>query len=401
MHMPKVNPAILRWARETAGLEEAEAVEKLKIRDARGISGVERLRALENGAVSPSRPLLVRMAKQYRRPLLVFYLSAPPRQGDRGQDFRTLPHDRVPEDEPLLDALIRDVQARQSLIRSALLDDDEVELLGFIGSATVEAGVDRLKDSVRSVLSLPLEEYRGARDVDEAFGLLRSRAEEAGVFVLLLGNLGSHHTNIDLDTFRGFALADDVAPFLVINDQDHHGAWSFTLLHELTHLLLGQTGVSGGRPEKAVERFCNDVASEFLLPAVELEQLNHLPALSVEESVEQIGDFAGARHVSHSMVAYKLFSRGLIDRARWGALSSFFRKRWLTERERRRVRARESDGGPSYYVVRRHRLGTALVEATARLMATGSLTTSKASRVLGVKPQNVEGVISEYRARAS
>lgn len=399
--MPKVNPAILRWARETAGLDESEAVERLKIGDARGIAAVDRLRALEEGADTPSRPLLVRMAKQYRRPLLVFYLSAPPEPGDRGQDFRTLPQDRPPEDEPLLDALIRDVKARQSLIKSALLDDDEVEPLRFIGSATMADGVERLTASIQSELGLALDDYRKAQDVDEAFGLLRSSAEDVGVFVLLLGNLGSHHTNIDLDTFRGFALADDVAPFLVINDQDHHGAWSFTLLHELTHLWLGQTGVSGGRPEKAVERFCNDVASEFLLPSAELEELNGLGALSVDQAAEQIGDFARARHVSHSMVAYKLFSRELIDRARWTALSSFFRERWLAERERRRVRARESEDGPSYYVVRRHRLGMALVEATARLMATGSLTTSKASTVLGVKPQNVQGIISEYRAPAS
>ena len=138
--------------------------------------------------------------------------------------------DRPPEDEPLLDALIRDVKARQSLIKSELLDDDEVEPLRFIGSATMADGVERLKASIQSELGLALDDYRKAQDVDEAFGLLRSSAEDAGVFVLLLGNLGSHHTNIDLDTFRGFALADDVAPFLVINDQDHHGAW-LSLIH--------------------------------------------------------------------------------------------------------------------------------------------------------------------------
>jgi Zn-dependent peptidase ImmA (M78 family)/transcriptional regulator with XRE-family HTH domain len=399
--MPKVNPAILRWARETAGLDQAEAAERLKIRDARGVAALDRLKALEDGEDTPSRPLLVRMAKQYRRPLLTFYLGSPPPQGDRGQDFRTLPRDQPPDDEPLLDALIRDVQARQSMIRSALLDEDDVQLLDFIGSETAESGVEALVASIRSVLKLPLEEYRQCRDVDDAFGLLRARTEEAGVFVLLLGNLGSHHTNIDLDTFRGFAIADDVAPFLVINDQDHHAAWSFTLLHELTHLWLGETGVSGGRPELAVERFCNEVASEFLLPASELAELAEVGHASTADAAGRIGEFASSRKVSHSMVAYKLFTHGLVDAAKWSTLSHFFRERWLSERERRRERARESEGGPSYYVVRRHRLGTALVEATARLMATGSLTTSKAGTVLGVKPKNVQGVLSEYPLRAS
>ena len=398
--MPKVNPAILRWARETAGLDEAEAAERLKIRDARGVSAVDRVRALEAGMDTPSRPLLVKMAKQYRRPLLTFYLASPPRQVDRGQDFRTLPLGQVPEDEPLLQALIRDVRARQSLIKSALLDEDDVEHVSFVGSATTEAGVASLVASIRSVLGLSLEEYRACRDVDEAFGLLRQRTEEAGVFVLLLGNLGSHHTNIDLETFRGFAIADDVAPFVVINDQDHHAAWSFTLLHELAHVWLGQTGVSGGRPEQAIERFCNEVASEFLLPSAELTELADLRGADTVRAAARIGEFAASRKVSHSMVAYKLYTNGLINSATWSTLSRFFRDRWLAEREQRRERARESEGGPSYYVVRRHRLG-ALVEATARLMATGSLTTSKAGTVLGVKPRNVQGVISEYRLRAS
>ncbi|MDP2857804.1 MAG: XRE family transcriptional regulator [Bacillota bacterium] len=399
--MPNVNPAILRWARETAGFSETEAVAKLGIRAARGVEAVDRLRELETGAKRPSRPMLVKMAKQYRRPLLVFYLADPPRQGDRGQDFRTLPQDHAPEEEALLDALIRDVQARQSLIRSAMLDEDDVEPLPFIGSAVVTDGVGRVVTSIRETLGLPLEAYRAASDIDEAFGILRDHTEEAGVFVLLLGNLGSHHTNIDLETFRGFALADQAAPFLVINDQDHHGAWSFTLLHELTHLWLGQTGVSGGRPEKSIERFCNDVASEFLMPGHELEELVDVGELTIEVAAARIGEFALARKVSHSMVAYKLHRSGTLSAAKWEALNEFFRERWFAERERRRGRARESEGGPNYYVVRRHRLGSALVELTARLMATGALTTSKAGAVLGVKPKNVPGVIGEYRARAS
>jgi Zn-dependent peptidase ImmA (M78 family) len=88
-----------------------------------------------------------------------------------------------------------------------------------------------------------LSDFRSQSSAEEAFSFLRSRAEEVGVFVLLKGDLGSHHTAIDLQTFRGFALADPVAPFVVINDQDSKSAWSFTLIHELAHLWLGQTGV--------------------------------------------------------------------------------------------------------------------------------------------------------------
>lgn len=398
--MPKVNPEILRWARETAGISEADAIIKLKLRDARGVSAVDRLRKLEEGSTSPTRPMLVKMAKVYRRPLLAFYLAGPPRRGDRGQDFRTLPEDHSPADEALLDALIRGVKARQSLVRSAILDEDDASPLGFIGSATISQGVDVVLYSIRETLDLSLDDLRRARDVDEAFQVLRTHTEAAGVFVLLVGNLGSYHTNIDLETFRGFALADEFAPFVIINDQDHHGAWSFTLLHELAHLWLGQTGVSGGTPERRVEKFCNDVASEFLLPSEELEQLELVEPSDVETNAARINEFAAARNVSRSMVAYKLYLRDIIGGQQWQQLDRLFRDRWLENREYRRAKAREAPGGPDYYVVRRHRLGSGLVQLIARLMAAGALTTSKAGRVLGVKPKNVQTLIGEYRTQA-
>lgn len=399
--MPKVNPAILVWARETAGLTEEEAVDKLNIRDARGVAGIDRLRRLEAGEDTPTRPLLVKMAKRYHRPLLAFYLAEPPRQGNRGQDFRSLAHGERPEDEPLLDALIRDVLARQSLIRSALLDEEEPEPLRFIGSITSDLTVESAVSAIRDTVDLSVAALRRASNVDDAFALLRDKTEEAGVFVLLVGDLGSHHTAIDLETFRGFALADDIAPFLIINDQDHHAAWSFTLLHELTHLFLGQTGVSGGSPGNEVERFCNDVASEFLLPDRDLTELPDLSLIGVEEAARRISDFASARNLSRSMVAYRAFRTRRLTRDGWLTLSTHFRDRWFAERERQRVRSRQTEGGPSYYVVRRHRLGDALVGTTARLMATGSLTTSKAGTVLGVKPKNVGRLISEYREGGS
>jgi hypothetical protein len=80
---------------------------------------------------------------------------------------------------------------------------------------------------------------------EEAFAYLRQKVESSRIFVLLLGNLGSHHTNISVEIFRGFALADKIAPLAVISDNDAVSAWCFTTLHKVAHLWLGETGVSG------------------------------------------------------------------------------------------------------------------------------------------------------------
>jgi hypothetical protein len=81
------------------------------------------------------------MAHAYHRPLLVFYLSEPPKTGDRGQDFRTLPG--TERFNPELDALIRDIKGRQGLIRS-MLEDGEGAPVEFIGTAKIETPVGDL-----------------------------------------------------------------------------------------------------------------------------------------------------------------------------------------------------------------------------------------------------------------
>ena len=335
--VPQVNPDILRWARETAGLTQEDAARKLAIPDTKTAMAVDRLRAMEDGERPPTRPMLSRMAKQYHRPLVAFYLSQPPRRANWGRDFRAPSTDRSARDEAVLDALVRNVQARQGLLRSAMLDDDDdLAPLRFLGSATIDTPVARVVAAIRDTLGLQPVEFRAASNPDEAFRLLRSHAERAGIFVLLLGNLGSYHTDLDVEVFRGFALLDDFAPFVVVNPKDSAGARSFTLLHELAHLWLREPGVSAGDPTDPVEVYCNRVASSFLLPHNEL---------------------AGRKH----------------------------ERQLLAER----------DSGPAYGVLVRHSLGSRLIDLTFRLEASGSLTATKVGRVLGVNPHNAHTIGSE------
>ncbi|HRW66042.1 MAG TPA: XRE family transcriptional regulator [Candidatus Competibacter sp.] len=270
--MPRINPEILVWARETAGLSLEEGASAVGINAARGRTGVERLAALERGDEEPGRPLLLRMAQKYRRPLLTFYLDKVPRKGDRGQDFRTTPGAGPPAYDATVDALIRDINTRQSLVKS-LLEDEEALSLPFVASANINQGAESVASAIRETLRLNIEEFRWQDSVEAAFKHLRSRIEASGVFVLLIGNLGSHHTNISPEVFRGFAIADPIAPFVVINDQDARTAWSFTALHEVAHLWLGATGISGSSMEARIETFCNDVAGRILLPGDEIQML--------------------------------------------------------------------------------------------------------------------------------
>jgi Zn-dependent peptidase ImmA (M78 family) len=386
--MGAIRPEILTWARETAGLSLEDAARAIGLKDARGETGSERLAKIE-GSGDPPRPLLLKMTKTYHRPLLVFYLNRPPKTGDRGQDFRTLPgQDKY---NPELDALIRDIKSRQGLVRS-ILEDEKSDPVAFIGTATMDLAVGEMALRIADTLKFSLNDFRAEKTGAAAFAHLRARIESAGIFVLLLGNLGSHHTNIPLEIFRGFAIADPLAPMIVINDQDAGTAWSFTALHELVHLWLGSTGISGTDTAAAIEQYCNDVAGELLLPAAELQAF---PKPSTfENTAREVSEFAEARRVSRAMVAYKLFRNGLIARPMWMRLTTHFRQEWLAQKQRQAEKQKAVEGGPSYYVVKRHRVGDALLGLMRRALDEGATTYTKAGRVLGVKATNVEPLLA-------
>jgi Zn-dependent peptidase ImmA (M78 family) len=394
----KVNPNILTWARTTAGLSPDEAAHILGFNDTRARTAAERLEALETGEEELSRSVLLKMAKAYRRSLLVFYLDEPPRTGDRGQDFRTVKGAQPTLYNPLLDALIRDLRARQAIVRD-VAQDTETKPLDFVGTATMDVPPQELVRRITERLQFSLEEFRAQRTPELAFSYLRRKIEEAGIYVLLLGNLGSHHTNIPVEIFRGFAIADPIAPFIVINDQDARTAWSFTALHEVAHLWLGATGVSGESVEAQIEKYCNDVAGEMLLPAADMRTLQRVRTMPLAEAVTAITAFANARNVSRPMVAYRLLRVDAVSAGTWRQLATHFTQEWFASRVRETTD--DGEGGPSYYVVRRHRLGNALLEFVRRTLAEGAITHTKAGQVLGVKPRNVDPLLQGVSLQGS
>jgi len=168
-----VNPEILRWARETAGLPIDVAAKKLAIGATKDLAPEQRLAQLESGDEQPTRALLLKMAKQYRRSLLIFYLSGIPQKGDRGEDYRRLPDEFPVEENALVDALVRDVKVRQGIVRSAMEDDDDLEELPFIGSLSPDSSVKEISEAIKDWIKFDLEIFRAQKKVSDAFTYVR------------------------------------------------------------------------------------------------------------------------------------------------------------------------------------------------------------------------------------
>ena len=388
-----INPAILAWARKTSGLSAAEAAHKIGLSSSAHSTAAKKLQELEAGKAKPTRAQLEKIAKAYWQPLTIFYLASPPRVGDRGVDFRQSQQPIAKKDEAILDALLRSLRARQHMVRSLLEDDEDMQPLSWVGSMSQSMSIKKAARHIRVQLKIEDAEdfWRKQQTPENLFAALRRRIEELGVFVLLAGDLGSHHTAISEKGFRGFAIADDLAPFIVINSRDAKVARAFTLIHELAHIMMGKTGISASpettRPttsEEKIERFCNDAASEFLLPEDALSAI--AKQASLDSASETISRLAKNRNISEPLVAYRLWRADRISATMFRKLLRIYGERWENVRKQQRENAL---GGPSYYKTQRARIGGALLQLVNRALHTNELTHTEAARILGVSSGTV------------
>lgn len=401
MKVEGINPAVLEWARTTAGLSLEDAAHRIGLSDSEKASAAEKLDAIERGVRLPTDAQMARMAAAYHRPLLTLYMAEPPGVADRGEDFRTTTAPVSSDDAARLDALVRDVRARHAILRDMMTDDEDVEPLGFVGSMPITTTIHQAAARVRDSLGIAgdMDLRRTNSPTPDLFADLRRRTEAMGVFVILLGDLGNYRTAISPSVFRGFAVADDLAPLIIINDQDARAAWSFTLIHELVHIFVGSTGISGApttiqprTPTARVERFCNDVAGEVLLPDRALAQVQH--ASTADGVVRLAEELSNIWKVSSAMAAYRLWRTGKADADAYSGAIRIFAERWRLQRQREKDKAKASENGPNYYTVRRHRLGDALLQFVGRNLRADTVTHTTAARVFGVRPGAVEALLA-------
>ncbi len=398
-----INPAILVWARESAGLNVGDAAKRLAFGDTKTETSGQKLLDMEKGLRRPTRAQLGKIAKTYRRPLLAFYMATPPKKASRGEDFRSTGAEVSEQENALLDALLRNIRARQEMVRDILEDLDEASPKDFVASSSLAEGAGVLARRISDALRIPERRTDWGKNPTEFFKQLRSATEAVGVFVLLVGDLGSHHSALSEDVFRGFALADTFAPFIVINDHDARTARSFTLVHELAHIYLGRSGVSGApesikenTEEGRIEQFCNEVAGLVLLPesfAPRKPAALHGDQASVAKYIE---DVAKQWMVSEPLVAFRLRRLGWISGTLYRDLAASYAARWTTFKENARLANREKEGGPSYYVLKQSRLGDFLMGIVRRTVRESRLTHTKAAKVLGVSPSSVEPLLRRF-----
>lgn len=366
-----IQPATLRWARERAGLGLAAAAE---------VAGlpVDRLASWEAGESRPTFRQAQALAQSLHVPFGFLFLSQVPTEQMPLPDLRTVgSHDRS---EPSLDLLdtVRDVVQRQAWYVGHLRDQG-AQALPFVGRFTTGARpADVAADIRRTLEAEPAEAFRLWDEYQRA---LIDAAERAGVLVMRSGIVGGNtHRKLDVGEFRGFAIADPIAPVVFVNLSDAPAARLFTLLHELAHVWIGSSGVSGGSPAdtRAEEVFCNAVAGEFLVPEADLRREWHVD-VDADDAARQAALLARTFHVSALVVMRRAHDLGLVGR---DAFLQHYRQTLDAYRQ-------TESGGGSYYRTAGAKSSKRFARAVIAEALSGRLLLREAGRLLGMQPSKI------------
>ncbi len=361
-----VNRELIRWAIERSG----RSVETL----ARGLPWIRRW---ESGGSQPTLKQIEALAKKTWTPLGYFFLTEPPEEKLPVPDFRTMRDEPLRRSTPNLIDTLHTMQRRQWWMRDYLIEMGH-ERLPFLGSGKTTDDVATVAIRIRSALNLSHGWAGQVATWTDALRVLREAAEAAGVLVVINGVVGNDtHRKLDPAEFRGFVLTDEYAPLVFLNGSDARSAQMFTLAHELAHVWIGKAGIfdlpdlesTGDRSEI----FCNRVAAEFLVPAVELRKI--WP--EARRSTDPFQVIAREFKISPIVAARRALDLELIDRPQF---LDFYRAYQADERRK----TAKAKGGGDFYNNQNVRVGKRFARAVMLAAKEGRLLYREAYSLTGL-----------------
>lgn len=301
----KINKDVLVWAREESGFSAQQAAEKMKIKP-------ERLEDWENGSDHPTIHQLRKISEVYKRPLAVFYLNEVPKKFRVMHDFRQIHGESSGLKSPQLLVELRGASQRRDLALELYRETGE-EVPDFNLRVSLSDDPEKVAEKIRNYLGITIVEQMKWPDERAAFNHWRTKIEEKSVLVFQV-------TTLPLSEMRGFSIAEQNMPVIGVNRKDVPGARSFSLLHELTHVMLGKSGICDIEEfydrkgeEQKTEIFCNMVAGATLVPAAHLltdTLVVNKPAYSTDWSNEAIQVLAKRFCVSRIVIIRRLLILG-------------------------------------------------------------------------------------------
>ncbi len=371
MTTANINTDMLTWARERSGISVPDFARRCGVSE-------ERLLEWESGERNLTFNQAMRFAEKAHVPFGYLFLAKPPEEVLPIPDLRTLEGQGVQRPSAELLDLVKLMMQRQEWYRE-YLQQHFAQANPYVGRASYSDSVESIVEDIRACLDVKPHPTRGKWD--DYYRNLVQRIESLGILVMRQGNLGHHSRPLNVDEFRGFAIVDEYAPIIFVNHSDALGARLFTLIHELCHIWIGQSGISDGNTNthRQEEILCNAVAAEFLVPAQEFRALWQHDSESWEDNLPPL---EAHFHVSTWALARRALTLNFISQQEYG--------RYIFE-QKMRYEQRKGSGGPTYYQTKKAQISRQFSQAVVGEALSGQLLLREAGELLGgIKPGKIE-----------
>lgn len=307
------NPAMLRWAREWRGRSVEESAAKITV-DPERLNEWERACDDDAPTVRQARAL----ADFYGRAFMEFFYDNEPDIAGPSlvPDYRL----HRGANDPRQNREILEIQRWAEMQRINALDlfedvDEEPPEFPVTLCATLRDDVEEFAARTREALDFPMSRqkrltYEERRDLPD---FLRRRMESLGVLVMRENKLADFGVS-------GLCVVQFPLPIIVFSAEAPARS-AFTLMHELGHIVLresaisgGERAIGGGSHDRKVERWCDRFAAAFLIPEAELAELRPKPALP-EATINDVAlaELAKVFRVSPHAMLIRLVDLGYVE----------------------------------------------------------------------------------------
>ena len=386
-----ITPKILQWARERSNITLQMLAEKTRL-------DVEKLAFWENGETKPTFSQAKKLARALNIPFGFLFLPSPPEEKLALPDLRTIPNSEKKSFSAEFKDHLNDVLRKHEWYRDYLIEEG-AEPLDILGKFSDKDDPKLVAYEIGIYLEIDSKVRQPAADTEDFLRKFIRIVEDEGILVLRSGIVGNNsRRKLLVEEFRGFAISDDIVPLIFLNARDAKSAQIFTLAHELAHLWIGESGISNPNfftqfpvENKRIEKFCNHVSAELLVPEKEflLEWDGHL---SVDENLYRLGR---KYRVSSLVILRRAFELGKINRDDYvDAYETEVKK--FRNRETKKLKSAGGDFYLTLWARNSRRLTTAIISATLE----DRLRYPDAAKMLNVRVQTLEKIASKLESES-
>jgi len=373
-----ITPKTLRWARESAKMTLENAASKVN-------KTAEQLNAWEEGSEYPTIKQAEKLAKAYKRPFALFFLPEVPNDFQPLQDFRKSDSKELTTGSIFI---IREIQQKQNWL-SEVMEESGEHKLSFIGKYSLQNSPEEVAGDILTTLEI-------SRNFSGQGSLVKywvDQIEAKGIFVSRTSFIHSRLL-LDKDELQGFVIADLYAPFLFVNSQDWDAPQLFTLIHELAHLWIAETGISNdveidSKNSNPIERFCNEVAANVLMPKDLIRSID-TQIYSNSKSVFKAAKLLG---VSSFAFIVRALNLSLISMSQYQTLKTQAQKdlnEFLIREEEKKQKAKQKEGGPNPYLLRVNKNSRSFTQYVLDAFRGGNIEPTQASTLLNTSINNFQ-----------